>query len=70
LGNLIKSYAYDLKEIKYAGYAKYHPLDNILTIRLSSNKDNSIENIKKLLVNISNNIISIINELILDIKDL
>lgn len=64
LGNLIKSYAYDLDEIKYSGYAKFHPLDNLLTIRLSNSNDNNINKMNNTIITIANNIIKIIDELI------
>ncbi len=64
LGYLIDSYLQDFAEIDYAGYVIVHPSDNKLLITTSLKTNNTIENNKKIFINVLNKVIEIFDKLI------
>lgn len=63
LGNLLQEYIFENNKINFVGYDVPHPLDNILIIRLGLNKDTTIENTNKIMIDTINMIIDYIKDL-------
>lgn len=64
LGNLMQDYLFERSEVKYVGYDIPHPLDSLLIIRMGLNKDNSIENNNKIMIDTGKTIIGYINDML------
>ncbi len=60
LGNILQSYLYYDDEIDYVGYDIPHPLYKEIIVRISLKKDNTIENIKKIIKLNINNLIQLL----------
>jgi len=64
LGNLIETYLLDNENISYSGYIIPHPNDNKLLITTALQKDNTLENNKKVFINTLEKLIKINSSLI------
>lgn len=68
LGNLVKNYMYEMDEVKYVGYHIPHPLDPIVIIKVELHKDNTVENVKKVVTECVNSIKKLVTKLEKQVK--
>lgn len=61
IGNLLTSYMLDDKNVKFCGYKIPHPLKKILIIRISLEKDNTMNNVLKLIHNTIEHLVKMID---------
>ena len=70
IGNLLSSYLLNDSKVKIASYNIPHPLINEMIIRLTLNKDSTIEDYNNVFINSIDNLLKIVNELKKDFKSI
>ena len=62
LGNLLQDYLFEKDGVKFVGYDIPHPLDPILIIRMGLEKNNTIENNNKMMIDTTKMLIGYIDD--------